>query len=419
VVAVESDGAVIVATKYTLRRLDQSGQIDQSFGAEGVVTFPSPLAGKFAFGAATVDPEGRIVVVGISTPTQSEDRSVPLGPGAIVPLKAPPRTLVRVLRYLPNGALDSSFGKGGVVETDLGLPTPEVEGTKLASGPVLAVDGVVVDPGGRIVITGSAASGVATECYRYDMEAHVTTTAFVARLTGSGDLDVGFGEGDGVFGGRSIGEIPLAMEKADWPVPTADGGIIFQRGAGSCPSSAGNLGFVRLTPTGAFREASREDSARRVEDATVTPDGSILLLLSEADREGHDSVEKLRPDGSVDRSFGKGGRVVLRLPAESHAGWLRVGPDGEVAIEGIEEPRRPAKTEAKFYEQESIVLVGLHPDGRSDKRFGPRGVHTVRTPHFDGSARPWFDAAGRLTIAASSYGRRGGPNGLVLLRFTL
>jgi uncharacterized delta-60 repeat protein len=135
-VAVQPDGRVVVAgtsgsSPFALARLDVGGSLDATFDGDGRVTTTLPGG---CFGSCQPDrlldltlqqdgPDLKIVAVG-------ED--VFAGSGSSFALA----------RYMPNGSLDPSFGTGGIQTT---FPTP----TNLSrlSGVVIQPDGAIVTAG--------------------------------------------------------------------------------------------------------------------------------------------------------------------------------------------------------------------------------------------------------------------------------
>ncbi|MDP9794102.1 putative delta-60 repeat protein [Catenuloplanes nepalensis] len=139
-VAVAPDGTVVVVsggTGFTVARFLADGTPDTSFGTAGVVSGtvagPSPNGGGSPIegpSAVVVQPDGGIVVGGTSGWNYGRH------------LIAVELTLVR---YLPSGARDPSFGNGGVVRPAL---TPGGS----------SAHQVLLRPDGRIVAVGAAGS---------------------------------------------------------------------------------------------------------------------------------------------------------------------------------------------------------------------------------------------------------------------
>jgi uncharacterized delta-60 repeat protein len=414
-VAIEPSGALILLAGGSLERLGPAGRLDRGFGQGGKVT-PAPLpGGELSIDGAAVDGQGRIVVVATSKPPQTAGREVPLHLDTTPQLTEPKHSDARIIRYLPNGTLDPSFGQGGVVETDFGLPTPEVEGVKLAAAPVVEPSGVAIDGAGRIVVSGEAVAGVTTfGCAHDDYGGRATYAAFVARLTEAGAADPSFGAG-GIVGGRSAGENVLGAEGFANPSITPEGGVVAMGAGGKCglvPSR-----FLTLTSAGApgaVREL--EGLAGTVTDATAAPDGSVFLLLGAAGSTTQ-AIEKLRPDGGLDPTFGAGGIVTLRLGA-GYPHHLRVAADGEVLIEATRTPsRKRGEKETLWRSRSKMVLVGLTPAGARDPRIGPHGTVSRRVALAQGTGALWLDPERRATV---TVGYRPGPGpavGLAAIRF--
>jgi uncharacterized delta-60 repeat protein len=124
-VAVQPDGKILVAgfafdasgidSDFALVRLEPDGTLDPGFGTGGIVTTNLGTAADDAR-AVVVQPDGRIVVAG------SADEDIAL------------------VRYLPDGTLDSSFGHGGSTITNLGSDD--------------VANGVALTPAGEILIAG-------------------------------------------------------------------------------------------------------------------------------------------------------------------------------------------------------------------------------------------------------------------------
>lgn len=429
VVAEQPDGGLILVRGYALLRLDPTGTLDPSFGRGGTVALPHPAGGEFELAAVTVDPEGRLVVVGTSTPEQAETKPLPLKLNAMGELRVSKRSDVRILRYLPNGTLDPSFGEGGIVESDLGLPTPEYEGVKLSAASALKATGVSIDGSGRLIVTGGAlASVTAGGCAHDDFYSSFTYAGFVARFEESGSLDGSFAT-DGVFGGRSKTEIPLGMEFTTEPVNAPGEEVILQRGYGACSDAAGSLGFFRLGADGRVRSSRGvHDLEGRVVGAAAAADGSTVLLLGpEKGSDAPPRILDLQPDGSPKTTFGHRGEATIPLPEPgwSYVSGLRVAPDGEVFARGTVVPR-PARREsgAHWRSRFSLALFGVTADGKPDPRVGHDGlaiehIPLIHVPEYEETRGLWVDAQSQPTVTIGYRPKGHGPVGLAIARYDL
>ena len=152
-VVLQTDGKLVVAgvgdANFALARYNGDGSLDSSFGVDGTVT--TNLGGFDSILALALQPDGKLVAAGITRST---------GPARVA-----------VARYESGGALDPTFGVGGVLISDLG------------GAPDAVVDAVSVDASGRILVAGNRQSGpVATD-----------RDFVVARFGSSGTPDASFG----------------------------------------------------------------------------------------------------------------------------------------------------------------------------------------------------------------------------------
>ena len=109
------------------------GDFDPSFGSDGVVETPIGESSGTATGVVT-QPDGKIVVGGVS----SEGFTL--------------------VRYLPNGGLDGSFGMGGI-----------------ATGPIGGAESLAIQPDGKLLL-GGWTSGRGLSVARYNPDGGLDTS---------------------------------------------------------------------------------------------------------------------------------------------------------------------------------------------------------------------------------------------------
>ncbi|MEZ5908176.1 MAG: tandem-95 repeat protein [Hyphomicrobiaceae bacterium] len=134
-ILVQPDGKVVVAgygqngsgdNEFAVVRLNTDGTLDTTFGGDGIVTELVGGAGGEAYGVA-LQPDGKLILAGRTFNGSNSD--------------------VAVMRLNADGTLDTSFGGGDGVFT---LP--------VGTGNDQALD-ILVQPDGRLVITGEARVG--------------------------------------------------------------------------------------------------------------------------------------------------------------------------------------------------------------------------------------------------------------------
>ena len=166
--AIQPDGKIVIAG-YTqnsyddiaVARYNTDGSLDTSFGSGGKVTTAVGLYYDEAY-AMTIQGDGKLVVAGVSYIGSTYD--------------------FVLVRYNTDGSLDTGFGSGGKVTTDVG-------------GASDVVYALTWQPDGKIVAAGSATSGS-------------NEYIAVVRYNANGSLDSGFGTGGKVL--TSVGGVARA-----------------------------------------------------------------------------------------------------------------------------------------------------------------------------------------------------------------
>jgi uncharacterized delta-60 repeat protein len=182
---------------------------DPSFGKEGGIVIGPPQ-----YGMAATEGQGRIVVAGLAGSLSSGNNH-----GI-------------VLRYDPDGALDSGFAAAG--RFDLNLPDSVFS----------RLNEVAVAPDGSVVAVGYAYSGLNRK-YSYG-PCEGCLQAVVVKLTPDGALDPSFGEG-GIVRLGGAGGVP-AMEAMDLAI-LGDGRMLV---SGATEGEFPSFVLARLTPNGVF-----------------------------------------------------------------------------------------------------------------------------------------------------------------------
>jgi uncharacterized delta-60 repeat protein len=348
-VLVQPNGRVVVAggggpaSSFCVVRLrSANGTLDPTFGTGGKRVIDFGTDDESVYGAA-LQPDGKIVLAG-------DSRLQP----AVVRLKA-------------NGALDTSF---------------DGDGRKLFSwGAIGRVTAVVVAPNGKLLLGGfSGPEGGNIQ---------------VARLKANGAFDTTFGAG-GIatidFGATEFGE---AMARQ------ADGRILV---AGR--SSAGGAVVARLRATGAldpdFGSGGRVTlpGGGSLDAVLVQPDRNIIVA-GNANGSATMTVTRLKPDGSLDTTFGSGGTTTVAFGSLANPlGGAARQPDGKIVIAGYTQ------------DGEDVAVARLNANGSLDAAFGAAGKATVDF----GAATFGFAVAlapnGRIVVA----GQRSGSDDFALTR---
>lgn len=410
---------LLVSSGSGVEALGESGAPAKASGIAGSLALPAPPSGEFIVTDLVTDDVGRILILGETVFPASENPSPFLENG----MRAFEPGVVRIVRLLPDGSLDPTFGTGGVVETSLGLPPPrDINGHRLGPHPVVEPAGLALDPRNRIVITGSSVFGMSRPCSGHDSFAPVADSAgFVARFEESGKLDRTLGT-DGVIGGRAIPGTPLGATGLGDPAIDPVGGITVRAtGATICDYRRSHLGLARLTPDGPPSKGFGKKGAIYGPYSALLgkPNGTIFALAPVPRRRPQEDFKarlirnQFLQNGAFDPTFGKDGGVTLTLGPgyDSVLDSLAADPQGRVLVGG----------RIGHGSSSALVLMRVSVDGRWERGFGPQGRVVTPMPGLVeyGGSDMFFDPQGRLLVVRLYEGSATGGGGLLIARYLL
>jgi len=372
-VALQSDGKLVVVGQtykdndysdedFVVTRYNTNGTLDNTFGSRGRVRTDFPGLAAVP-SSVVIQPDGKIVVAGGAFPLFTFAGNF------------------EVVRYNPNGSLDTAFGSGGIVtttfpegsyafdvalqsdgkiiaagtvfvdfnpgdqsDTDFALARYNPDGTPDAtfgSGGTVTTDfvgfeddafSVLIQPDGKIVAVGSA-NDPATF---YDFAA--------ARYLSNGTIDTTFGVAGRVrtdFGDQNF-------DRARSAALTPDGKIV---AAGFAISGGGlnqNFAVARYTSNGVLDTTFSRDGKTQIDFGNCCQSANKVLLQSDgkiitvgyANTEDSDSdflLARLNPRGSPDPTFGIGGKVRTSFgDLNGGANGAALQSDGKIVAVGFQ-----------------------------------------------------------------------------------
>ena len=321
-----------------------AGDLDGSFGEDGIVITDNGFDLE-GIRDLVVQSDGKILAVGYSQAGQNPTlRSV-------------------IVRYNPNGSIDSTFGSGGKVIIQL------VSAGKLS-----------LQPDGKIVFVGTRGEFPSGDFY-------------VARLNSDGSFDTTF-NGTGAVNVDLRGTGDRARSVKIQP----DGKIVVG-GTSLRPPSASqeDYAIVRFNANGSldttfdgdgkvFTEILVQNQFGYFSEMDIQPDGKIVAVGT---RSGSDFQEFLiiryNSNGSLDTTFDGDGIVATRfdmLPTtriDAFASAVVLQPDGKIVVAGTAAIRNPS-----YIAQ--AALVRYNTDGSLDSSFANGGKAQIIFPPFTQSS---------------------------------
>ena len=272
-----------------------------------------------------------------------------------------------------DGDLDPTFGNGGKVVTDFSNSTDWLSR-------------ITVQPDGKIVAIGVT---------------HPSHRGALARYNPDGTLDATFGNGGKVVTVASV------RESASGLLILPDGKIMIS-GSIDLPSSVDtSFALLRYNSDGSVDPtfgnggtvmtniAERDDQAYAI---ALQSDGKIVAagrrgiqFYPSEQRKGNVALARYNPDGSLDATFGNGGKVVTDFGQglESYALALMIQPDGKIVIAG----------EGSYY----FLVARYNSAGTLDTSFAGNGYAFANfSSNWDGATDALLQPDGKIVLVGWS-----------------
>ncbi len=321
----------------------------KTWAALGVVLALLLLASAAACGSS--EPAAQATVLPRKTPTTRPGQP-----------SQPPQPATKLV-----GQLDPTFGDGGKVTTDFGSSLEEAHG-------------VVVQSDGKIVAAGSS---------RVDSHEKMT----LARYDAQGQLDPTFGDGGKVVSNLTgtdndySAALALVLQPdgklvaAGWAYSTAVHHDVFvvarYNTDGSLDAGFGDGGKTMT----AFKDELNVSATDHAQAVALAPDGKIVLAGVTGMYPTDFGVVRYNADGSLDPTFGDGGKVTTDFGNADEAHAVAVQPDSKILAAGFGGTQNGNQ-------YQDYALARYTADGSLDSTFGQGGQ--VLTDF--GGGQDWADA---------------------------
>lgn len=301
----------------------QPASLDPTFGTNGIVVTNSTPHDE-AYNIA-MQPDGKIVICGYSGSNGTMDFALS--------------------RYNTNGSLDNTFGNNGRVVTQV---SQENDVARC----------VVIQPDGKIIVTGSSDSS------------NFTVISTVRYLPG-GTPDPSFGTLGIVKTAAGSGGLSYGYTAALQP----DGKIIVG-GNANLQNGAVNIALVRYNSNGTLDpgfgangivSADMNNNYDHTFGIALQPDGKIVASVYTFDGVRYRfGVARFNSNGSFDNSFGVGGKIISQVGFDDVAKAITLQADGKIIIAGY--------TWNPSYTDTDMALARYNTDGSPDTTFGTGGI---------------------------------------------
>ncbi len=349
-VAIQTNGKIIVAggfyngsnNDFVLVRYKSGGSIDNAFGLNGKVT--TDLGGDEICNAIAIQPDDKIIIAGYSQTASGADFAL--------------------VRYLPNGTLDSGFGKKGKVITDVN--------SKNNYGYAL-----MLQPDGKIIEVGVSGKDIT-----------------LLRYTIKGKPDTSFGEA-GVVVTNLTGEV-----RANSVALQTDGKIVV---AGNQPTiysgDSYNFFLVRYNTNGSLDKGFGDHGKVitpiwhfdaygyyfHCNSLAIQPDGKIVVVGSLFSPR-QSALVRYKSNGDIDSSFATNGLIYFSGAACDDRALII--QNKKIIVSGT------------LYQD--FALWSFKPNGNFDNSFGTQGMARTNFGHNDEGSSVVVQADGKLLQAGSS-----------------
>lgn len=370
-----SDTVASVGGKFVARILPD-GRPDPSFGGDGVIILQPGDEALFNINGLAVQSDGKYLITGIAEYPTPNDSSYFL------------------TRLREDGAVDTGFGNSGIIY----IPDPE--------GSYSSGTAVIETKSGQIATAGF-------QYHSPDGNRAMTVMCF----NQNGTLDPSFGSNGILFiSFDAANGYPSAF--ATSLLERDNGSFVVGGGAEVATSEGGNTGefaIAEIDATGKLNESFNGTGKvllRTTEDDSLVNgmllrgDGSVVAVGAGIDYDGtgYGVAVKLRPDGSLDSTFGAGTGVVKTHAANPGRAYSLPGADaiaeqanGKLIVAG-----RASGATGAFFNQSR--LVRYLPNGQADPSFGDRGIMDAVLGVEDGVSAVALQPDGKILIAGIDGG---------------
>ena len=364
-VAIQGDGKIVAAGSYwnvnddfAVVRYNTNGQLDNTFGTNGMVTTPVGTSHDEARSVA-IQSDGKIVAAGFSDNGSYDDFAV--------------------VRYNTNGQLDNTFGTNGIVTTSAGASHD-------------GANSVTIQSNGKIVAAGYSYSGNGFTVVRYNTNGQLDNT-----FGTNGIVTTPFGTSHGRANSVAIqsdGKIIVIGDS--YSGNDRDFAVVRYNTNGQLDNTFGTNGIVNI-PVGYSSEVAYSVAIQS--DGKIVAAGDSYSGGSNSDF----AVVRYNTDGQLDNTFGENGITTTLL---GRAYSVAIQSDGKIVAAGF----------SYNGSNDDLAVVRYNTIGQLDNTFGTNGIVITPIGTSNGAARSVaIQSDGK--IVAAGFSHNGGDNVFTVVRY--
>ncbi len=285
-VAIQSNKQIVISgatfgseTNFVLARYDSTGQVDNTFGTNGIVQ--TNLSSVDIGREIAIQTDGKIIVGGSTEINGNKDFAL--------------------IRYNGNGSLDTTFDSDGVVVTPITSDADEIWGIALQTD-------------GKIVVTGTSNSQLT-----------------IARYLTNGSLDNSFGTNGITIVAGAIGQVIRVQTDGKLVVAGRTGNdymVVRLQADGTLDNTFDTDGLVTTDMGGGGFVTAW--------DLSVQNDGKIVVVGNSFNGSDYDiAAVRYNTNGSIDTSFGTAGKAIYDFgQGDDDGAAVAIQADNKILVGG-------------------------------------------------------------------------------------
>jgi uncharacterized delta-60 repeat protein len=396
-------GKIVVAGASKIVRYDEDGKLDPTFGHGGVVTVPRPAGGVFVLSGVAVDSLGRVVVVGLTRPLPTNSTPDPVISNATVMRftsggKPDPTFGTHGMLITEFGLGAPKTKEGTYGGASVGLRSVAIDSQNrivISGGYVTELAGCSRSVNSKGFVARLTESGALDPSFGAGGIRALGTIASLGQLApfSGGYLTAGTG-GPFCSGAEGPAELLTAFTSAG-NLNSSFASFSFRTLKKLAPIA------MSVTPTGKILLLG-ESQSKRIYHKVARMEEGKKVVKSVGKTIHYQVIERLLPSGAFDPGFSRIGSAKFLDPPSGSFNALTADAGERIYIVGSEGKRVSPSPHNQILRR-TFVVGRLIPKGTYDRSFGTRGrVRTgFGGPSSAIATQVTVDPKGRILVGGS------------------